>query len=433
MRILQVVHDFLPEATGGTEVYTYELSRELSKKHEVMLFFGKREWQKENENLVEEGEYDNIPYTAVFTNSSEKYTTLSNQRINRQFNKIIEKFQPDIIHFQHLLGLGLDLIDVGKKYHIPMVMTTHDYFLICSFAHLINGKKNVCNNYHNPFNCINCFEIYLGYKIRKIAKCNITGIVTIVKNIIKAFLNRIISVKRYFIITNRKRRIESLFEKIDLFISPSIILQKKLVERGIPKEKIIVLDSGINLDLFKNINKNSSERVRIGFIGSLVDKKGIFVILDAFEGINNAVLNLFGTAIEATVQKINHMNENIIFHGPFNHPEINNIFKNIDVLIVPSICMENSPLIIREAFATKTPVIASDIGGLSEMIRHGENGYLFKAGDSKGLKILINNIIDQPKIINKLTKNIKKPKSMNKNAEEMEKIYNDTINNFNRI
>jgi len=202
------------------------------------------------------------------------------------------------------------------------------------------------------------------------------------------------------------------------------------VKRGTPNYLVTLLNNKTKrINFFKNINKDLSEKVRFGYIGSLVDSKGVFVLLKAFEGINNAVLNLFGTAIETTVQKINHMSENIIFHGPFNHSEINNIFKNIDVLIVPSICMENSPLVIREAFATKTPVIASDIGGLSEMIRHGENGCLFKAGNSEDLRNIIQNIIEQPEIVNQLSKNIKRPKSMKENANEVEKIYQDIIIN----
>ena len=89
--------------------------------------------------------------------------------------------------------------------------------------------------------------------------------------------------------------------------------------------------------------------------------------------------------------------------------------------------MENSPLNIREAFMSKTPVIASDIGGLSEMIQDGETGLLFKVGDSRDLFKKIRYFIDNPIEIERMSKKIKKVKTIEENAKEMEAIYRELI------
>ena len=71
--------------------------------------------------------------------------------------------------------------------------------------------------------------------------------------------------------------------------------------------------------------------------------------------------------------------------GEFKHSRIAEIFSEIDVLVVPSVWYENSPLVIQEAFLAGTPVIASDIGGIPELVKDKENGLLFKANDDNDL------------------------------------------------
>jgi glycosyltransferase involved in cell wall biosynthesis len=131
---------------------------------------------------------------------------------------------------------------------------------------------------------------------------------------------------------------------------------------------------GIDNTIFNNIKKTQSKRIKFAVIWSVVFVKGVRILIDAFKGIEDATLDLYGPVGEDIKSKVIKFikNKNIQFKGKFNYQEIKDIFSNIDILIVPSICVENSPLVIREAFATKTPIIASDIGGLSEMIQDGE-------------------------------------------------------------
>ena len=113
--------------------------------------------------------------------------------------------------------------------------------------------------------------------------------------------------------------------------------------------------------------------------------------------------------------------------GEFNYLEIAKIFSEIDILVVPSIWYENSPLVIQESFISKTPVIASRIGGITESIIDGENGLLFNPGDANDLQEKIQYLIDNPEIIEKFKENIPKVKSIEDNASEIEDIYNKLI------
>lgn len=114
--------------------------------------------------------------------------------------------------------------------------------------------------------------------------------------------------------------------------------------------------------------------------------------------------------------------------GHFNNNMISKIFSEIDILIVPSIWPENSPLVIQEAFLARTPVIASDIGGVPELITHNVNGLLFRANDSADLYNKVELIINNPDYVENLRQNISAVKTIEENAEELEKIYSRLIN-----
>ena len=109
--------------------------------------------------------------------------------------------------------------------------------------------------------------------------------------------------------------------------------------------------------------------------------------------------------------------------GGFDNRDISKIFKEIDVLVVSSVWPENSPLVIQEAFASKTPVIASNIGGIPELIQDGINGLLFEAGNINNLYEKMKIIIDSPKLLSELRENINLPKDIKANALELEEIY----------
>jgi GT2 family glycosyltransferase len=84
----------------------------------------------------------------------------------------------------------------------------------------------------------------------------------------------------------------------------------------------------------------------------------------------------------------------------------------VDLLVVPSVWIENAPFIIREAFAAGAPVVASDLGGMSEMVRDGENGRLFPAGDAAALAKIFKELADRPGDLARLRAGITPPMSI---------------------
>lgn len=111
--------------------------------------------------------------------------------------------------------------------------------------------------------------------------------------------------------------------------------------------------------------------------------------------------------------------------GRFEQDRIGEVLAGIDVLIVPSIWYENSPLVIKEAFAIRTPVIASNIGGMAELVTHNVDGLLFKQADSADLARQMRRVVEHPELLESLRNGIRPVKSIDKEVHELEAIYRE--------
>src|SRR6185369_6110645 len=109
----------------------------------------------------------------------------------------------------------------------------------------------------------------------------------------------------------------------------------------------------------------------------------------------------------------------VSFCGTFPNDRIGEIIADIDVLVVPSIWYENTPLVIYSAQAAGCPVIASNLGGMSEVVHHGENGLLFEPGDVSGLAELFNSLVLDRELVGRLSRNAMTPKSIPEYVDDL--------------
>ncbi len=191
------------------------------------------------------------------------------------------------------------------------------------------------------------------------------------------------------------------------------------------------MDYGFNLTLFKKIKRNTSKKIRFGFLGRIIPVKGIATLIDSFNDIDHskAELNIYGKFSNSHQYLLNRCeNSAIHFKGSYNYKDIAKVFSNIDVLIVPSIWYENSPLVIQEGFLAGVPVITSNLGGMVELVQHEKNGLLFEPGNVEDLKKKINRFIEDPSLIKKLTQKPKNVRSIQQDAQKIIEIYNKLLN-----
>src|SRR5262249_43831079 len=151
----------------------------------------------------------------------------------------------------------------------------------------------------------------------------------------------------------------------------------RYISCGLPAHKIVHTKYGMRV-YARKVRKDTSRPVRFGYIGALHAHKGVDLLLEAFNELKcGATLSIYGSVFGSPVsqnywQRVQAQQlSNIAFHGAYKNQDVGEILSEIDVIIVPSVWYENSPLTIHEAFMAGVPVITADQGGMAEAVRNG--------------------------------------------------------------
>jgi glycosyltransferase involved in cell wall biosynthesis len=237
-------------------------------------------------------------------------------------------------------------------------------------------------------------------------------------------------------LAERPAYMKQQMNKLGRVIAPTRLMIKILTEHGLLPEKITFSPFGINLKPFlSRVRKEAKDCLRIGYIGTLSEPKGGHILLKAIRSLSedeSVVLKIYGKPNEfpeyvAELRRIADDDSRITFCGTFPNTQIGDVFSDIDLLVVPSIWYENTPLVIYSAHAAGCPVIASNLGGMSEVVHHGVNGLLFEQGDVSGLAEAISQLAHDRRLLRRLTENIRQPKSIESYVAELVGIYADVI------
>ncbi len=417
MKILQVVHDFLPGHVAGTEVYTYTLSKALKRRGHQVRIYTKGDGFLDREFVETERFYDDIPVrTVCFSKRGIRarsvihafYLSISNWVIDQSFELFLYEFRPDVVHFQHTYGLSASMISVARRQRIPVLFTLHDYWLMCHRIQLIRPNLEICDGPGSGAKCAVCIDHRMVTRRPLEAAIRVGG--------------RLAGMYR-------ARFMRTNLLKANLLISPSAFLRRKFIEFGIPSDRIISLDNGLSLERFRDLPKRRASRIRFAFVGTIIVHKGLHILVNAFGRlpIGKAELFIYGDPTvspayyESVKQQTRH--PDIKFMGLFQNDRIAEVMSGIDVLVIPSVWPENSPLTIHEAFLAGVPVIASRIGGIPELVHHERNGLLFETGSAADLQAKMEYLVNNPHLLQTFARNIGRIKSIEENAEELERIY----------
>jgi glycosyltransferase involved in cell wall biosynthesis len=411
MRILQVLHWFLPQHTAGSEIYTYHLAQELDKRHEVAIYTREESERGTREELDET--YKGLRVHRVYEPPPEGMLRLDqralrrfrNPAIERSFRTYLDRFRPDVVHAQHLFKLSGNLIQIAQARGIRTVVTLHDYWFLCYNGQLLRPGLQPCTGPLGGLRCPGCAELPLAPAWR-----------------------RVLSPLLWPLFLYRTRFLRRCLSQADALVSPSAYLAGVFERHGFPLERILVSDNGTNLSWQAQAARPPHEKLRFGYIGTLAPHKGVHILLEAFAGLETAEaeLHVYGGAgaDETYARRLRERYGAIAqFRGPFAHDQISDVLNAIDVLVVPSVWAENSPVTIHEAQIAGVPVIASDIGGMTALVREGRAGWLVPSGDIDALRHRLISLIATPEQLSDVQETMKPVKSIAAQARELEALY----------
>lgn len=224
------------------------------------------------------------------------------------------------------------------------------------------------------------------------------------------------------------------YKIVDAYIAVSEFVRQQYILAGFPAEKIFVKPNSLDEDMIakSDIGHNFL------YVGRLSKEKGIETLLKAWKHMPETIkLDVVGAGDEEKIYMEEYKSHtNINFLGRKTVDEVYKYVSAAAAVIVPSEWYEPFGRIATEAFAHGIPVISSNIGGLSEIIDHRENGILFKAGDVESLIGALSEFLENDKnrkIMGLSAKN--KYKSLynrQNNYNQLIAIYNDTRNRNGR-
>ncbi len=463
MRILLVSHNYLPAHTAGTEVYTAQLAKKLSARgHVVHVFTTEKEISAEHLSLREYTHQGILVHELINNLHYEDFRqTWDEPRIDQRFSAVLDAFAPDVLHVQHLMYLSLGCVEVAHRRGIPVVFTLHDYWLQCArFGQRVHADTSICHT----IDFARCGECLASFKfgqtqLERRAGNAIAGLrsatgVDLGKAAVR--VSRLLQSKadagespsaepknpelaRELALQVAQRDLDfrqRLLPRVERFLSPSRFLREKFIEWGLPAQQIVFLRTGIELEHFRPRPRTQSESLRVAFIGTLAPHKGAHILLEAWARIeprlrDRATLKLIGPAqyhpdyVRSLEQRADALG--VPLAGPLAREAVAVELSNTDLLVVPSVWYENSPLVILEALAARTPLLVSDIGGMAELVEEGLSGFRFAVGDATALCARLASLIEDRSQLERLYRVEEPIKRVDEDAAQLEEVYFEAL------
>ncbi len=446
MRIVQVVNGLPPEYLGGTETYAATLARELARQGHAVSVFARRENAQQPEYEVETTTTDQVELSRInhtLRGSTSFADSYQNDTVAARFGQMLDRFQPDIVHFQHLVYLSTTCVREAVQRQIPVVMTLHDYWLICQRGRFLKPDLSVCSG-QTDAGCAQCFHHLLDPKMSVLYGWlkPLLGQQSWLRERARRWYGKragsqSVSLAARQQIQARMAHIRTLCESVSLFLAPSRFLREQFVAFGIPPEKILFHECGLQTDAIQPAPKalapqktRGKRPIVFGYIGVVDPVKGVQLLVEAFQTLPQAELRLYGGEAayapypdEKRFRSRLASSARIRCMGRYEQHELGRILAEVDVVVVPSIWYENAPLVIREAFLAHTPVITADFGGMREWVTDGVNGLLFEPRNIADLRQKMRRFITEPTLVARLSRAFPAVRSIRADAALLARLY----------
>lgn len=422
MRILQVIHDYLPLHAAGSEVYTGNLCRALADAgHEVAVFTCEEHRQRPQYELLRR-EHDGVPvYEAVYNRI---YHDLSEQwddpAMAAVFERVLAEVRPDLVHVQGLQFVGgVSALAACARAGVRTVMTLHEYWWLCPRAGLMYDLAGRACERATPTECAACVDVYPIDRRRWSDEAH-------------GGSHAALGDRRWFAraLQGRQRDLAAAVAHVHRFIAPSRFLAERFVAAGFPREKLVVADYGFPPPAARPPRAPARRPLRVGYVGTLSDYKGVLVLAQAVarSGLPGEALSVsvhghlsWFPEVAARLSEIAARTPALRLAGPFDASEREAVFAGLHLLVVPSLWWENSPLTIHEAFQRGLPVAASDRGGMAELLAGG-GGWTFPPGDEAALAALLARLVERPAEVDEAAATIPPVRPLSEDVALLERL-----------
>ena len=346
-----MVHNFYGSGAPSGENMVYAAERELLRQHGHTVI----EFTRHSDEIINRGSFGTIQGALA---------TPWNPFSKRALRSVLEKEKPDVMHVHNIFPLlSPAIFHATKGLPTATVLTLHNYRTFCAAGIAMRDGAP----------CTECLDLRgvvpaLKYGCYRKSRFSTLPLATMIA---------------------LHRRIKTWQTHVNSFVVLSDFQKERLAKAGLPAVRIHVkppfyADPPDPLPWKERENK-------VVFVGRLGIEKGVYTLIEAWKlwGKEAPKLEVIGDGPEKVrLQEAangNGIGERVFFLGGLPFPEVQRRLGQACLLVLPSLCFEGFPLAITEAFSLGVPVVASDVGPLPDIVKDGENGALFKAGDALSL------------------------------------------------
>jgi len=394
MKVLLVHNKYRTSAPSGEDIAVGNERRMLeSRGVEVVAF------ERCNDDLDDSSF---VSKTAMAAN------TIWSQRSRSELRQVLRDIRPDIVHVHNTFSmLSPSIYGACKAEGVPVVQTLHNFRFFCPSALFLRDGKP----------CEDCLDKSLLQSIRY-----------------RCYRGSVGATATLAAMLTLHRAIGTYSRDIDCYITLTQFARRKVAKGGIAENKLVVKPNFVP----DPPPPGRGDGGYVVFVGRLLEGKGTETLVAAWRHLPSVKLKIVGDgalrpALEAMARS---ENLNIEFAGMQSRPAVLEAVSNAELLIVPSEWYEGFPMVIAESFACGTPVLASRIGSLEELVDDGVTGKKFTAADSEGIANAVRlTLADKPKLC-QMRSNARAyfdaHLTEEKNYMELTNIYTDVIKEVRR-
>ena len=346
-------------------------------------------------------DYPELSESSVWEKIKNLSLFVYNREAARKLELLIQRERPDVAHI-HLMfnSMSVSILPVLRKYGIPVIMSVHDYRLVCPAYTFTDGKGRICERCRGGryYNCL----------LHRCSKGNI-------------FNSLMLGVDSYF-----RSWFYQPVEYIDCFLFVSkFSMDKHIKIDGRFRSKCAYL-----YNFTPDVDYRPSKGDYIFFFGRISEEKGIVTLVEAMRQVPGIKLKIAGTG--PLLDELNAgCTPNTEFLGFKKGEELRELVRNAAFVVVPSKCYENNPMSVIEAYMAGTPVIGSNIGGTPEIIEVGGTGFVFPVSDAHALAATIREAMEISS--EKYFEMSRKARIFAEKHFSAEEYYKSLINNYTEV
>ena len=448
-RIILTTHLFFPDFFGGTETLVHDVAVALKESGYSVVIVTGHPWDRQSGFIDHFDELDvdslrvvrfNYQRASIGGSLNPMRDDYANPVFEAGFEKLLEEFKPDIVHFHHFGRLSIKAIDACEARRIPALFTATDFWAVCPTQALLLSDGAICDGpIKGGANCLKHITsisqpAWASRLVNSVPIRTLGSAMNVLERIDKDIGGRVGVIqalaKRTAIIAQRFRLLRRIFV-------PTLHAQTALQRNGIPGDKFRVLPFGLKDHGYtKRVREKGEGNLTLGFIGQFLPHKGLHVLIEAISLLPADIpvqVNIYGKFPETETpysQKLNLLSQHekrVKFCGVFENTKIPIVLDEIDALVIPSLWHENMPLVSLSAQAAGCPLIASDIGGLSDIVEHDRNGLLFSPGSAAELRDRILQLITDHDLLNRLSYAAMTPLNIDQYVNELKDEYRQAI------